>query len=142
MARVPARTRDTYFLGAGFSRAIGLPNTAELLVEVHSMAAAHYLLIDTQLRDAYKYFYPEEARSFVPEVVDFFSVLRANEDVSQGMPGAFEHTGLLADLRLAIVRILCDRLRQIAVPDGGWRHIENIVQPGNVIITSNWDLLI
>ena len=142
MARVPARTRNAYFLGAGFSRAIGLPNTAELLVEVHNLATAQDLIIERHLRDAYKYFYPEEARSFVPEVVDFFSVLRANEDVSQGMPGAFEHTGLLADLRLAIVRILCDRLRQITIPDGGWPNLERVVRPGNVIVTSNWDLLI
>jgi hypothetical protein len=142
LARVPARTRETFFLGAGFSRSVGLPNTAELLVEVHQLAQAQDLVIDRQLKDAYAYFYPEEATSFVPEVVDFFSVLRANEDVSQGMPGAFEHTSLLADLRLVIVRILCDRLRAISVPDGGWLEVERIVRPGNIIVTSNWDLLI
>jgi hypothetical protein len=121
---------------------MGLPNTAELLTEVHRVAGARDLVIDRQLRDAYGYFYPEEAKTFVPEVVDFFSVLRANEDVSRGMPGAFEHTNLLSDLRLAIVRILCDRLREIAVPDEGWPNVEKIVQPGNIIITSNWDLLV
>jgi hypothetical protein len=142
MARVPTRTRDTFFLGAGFSRAVGLPNTAELLTEVHRLAQPQGLLIHQQLRDAYRYFYPEEATTFVPEVVDFFSVLRANEDVSQGMPGAFEHTTLLADLRLVIVRILCDRLRSIDIPAAGWRCVERIVRPGNVVITSNWDLLI
>jgi hypothetical protein len=142
VASVPARTRETYFLGAGFSRAVGLPNTAELLVEVHKLAQSHDLVIDGHLRDAYAYFYPEEATSFVPEVVDFFSVLRANEDVSQGMPGAFEHTTLLAELRLSIVRILCDRLRQIAIPPEGWAAVERIVRPGNIVVTSNWDLLI
>lgn len=106
------------------------------------MARAHSLVIDRHLKDAYKYFYPEEATTFVPETVDFFSVLRANEDVSQGMPGAFEHTSLLSDLRLAIVRILCDRLRGISIPAGGWPNVEKIARPGNVIITSNWDLLI
>lgn len=109
---------------------------------MHKTGQAHGLVIDRHLRDAYRYFYPEESTTFIPEVVDFFSVLRANEDVSQGMPGAFEHTPLLSDLRLAIVRILCDRLRSIAIPDGGWRHVERIVRPGNVIITSNWDLLV
>jgi hypothetical protein len=106
------------------------------------MADGHGLVIGTHLKDAYRYFYPEESTTFVPEVVDFFSVLRANEDVSQGMPGAFQHTSLLSDLRLAIVRILCERLRTIAVPNNGWSKVEAIVNPGNVIITSNWDLLI
>jgi hypothetical protein len=142
VARVPARTRTTYFLGAGFSRSVGLPNTAELLTEVHRLAQARSLIIDRHLKDAYRYFYPEEASSFIPEVVDFFSVLRANEDVSQGMPGAFEHTTLLPDLRLAIVRILCDRLREITIPAEGWPKVEAIVRPGNVIITSNWDLFV
>lgn len=142
MARVPARTKETYFLGAGFSRALGLPNTAELLTEVHKLARARGLAIDRHLRDAYAYFYPEEATTFVPEVVDFFSVLRANEDVSQGMPGAFEHMSLLADLRLVIVRILCERLRELQIPDKGWTNVEKIIRPGNVIVTSNWDLLV
>ena len=106
------------------------------------LARWHGLTIDGHLKDAYTYFYPEESRTFVPEVVDFFSVLRANEDVSQGMPGAFVHTKLSSELRLAIVRILCERLREISVPDGGWPEVERIVRPGNVIITSNWDLLI
>ena len=74
-APVPQRTRTVYFLGAGFSRALNLPNTAELLTEVHALAAAKNLAIGRKLRDAYKFFYPEEADSFVPEVVDFFSVL-------------------------------------------------------------------
>src|SRR6266540_4847444 len=117
-APIPQRTRTVFFLGAGFSRALGLPNTAELLTEVHNLARARKLLIGRRLRDAYKYFYPEEAGTFVPDVVDFFSVLRAYEDVSGGadgtprFAGGFKHAGLLTELRLAVVRLLCDRLRQ------------------------------
>jgi hypothetical protein len=121
---------------------MGLPNTAELLTEVHRLAKSEGLVIDRHLRDAYRYFYPEEATSFVPEVVDFFSVLRANEDVSEGMPGAFEHTTLLADLRLFIVRLLCDRLRAIAIPDDGWAKVDEVIRPGSVVVTSNWDLFV
>jgi SIR2-like protein len=148
-APIPRRTRNVYFLGAGFSRALGLPNTAELLTEVHRLAQSRNLAIDRKLRAAYKYFYPEEADAFVPEVVDFFSVLRAYEDVSgivdsgaPRFPGGFAHPGLLTELRLVVVRLLCDRLRQIQIPPGGWATVEQIVRPGNVIITSNWDLLI
>jgi hypothetical protein len=139
-----------YFLGAGFSRAIGLPNTAELLHEVHDLASAKGLTgLDRRLREAYAYFYPEEAASFVPDVVDFFSVLRAYEDVSGSgdggkprFPGGFQHPGLLTELRLAVVRLLCDRVRQIEVPDDGWPVLEEMLTPGNVVITSNWDLFV
>ncbi len=140
MARVPARKYDTYFLGAGFSRAVGLPNTAELLTKVHALAKDHGLKIDDELRDAYRYFYPEEAKSFVPESVDFFAVLRANMDVARNMPGAFEHPSLLRELRVAIARILCECIRGGEIPASGWSSVERIIRPGNVVITSNWDV--
>lgn len=142
MARVPDRTRDTFFLGAGFSRSLGLPNTAELLSEVHKLSNERGLAIGNHLREAYRFFYPEEAATFVPETVDFFSVLRAYEDVASGLPGAFTHSSLLSDLRLLIVRVLCDRTRQVAIPEDGWPNVEGILRPGNVVITSNWDLLV
>lgn len=147
-APVPQRTRDVYFLGAGFSRALGLPNTAELLSEVHKLAQARGLKIERELRDAYRFFYPEEASAFVPDVVDFFSTLRAYEDVAveadgtSRFPGAFAHPGLLTELRLVVVRLLCERLRQIQIPDQGWPNVDEILQPGNVVITSNWDLFV
>jgi hypothetical protein len=142
MARVPDRTRDAYFLGAGFARSLGLPNTAELLSEVHRLARERGLAINKHLREAYRYFYPEEASTFVPETVDFFSVLRAYEDVASGLPGAFPYASLLSDLRLVIVRVLCNCTRDVVIPDDGWPNVEAVVQPGNVIITSNWDVLI
>ena len=148
-APIPQRTRSVYFLGAGFSRALGLPNTAELLTEVHKLAVARKLAIDRKLKDAYKFFYPEEADTFIPDVVDFFSVLRAYEDVAGGadggtprFPGGFAHAGLLTELRLAVVRLLCDRLRLIQIPPGGWATVEQMLRPGNVVITSNWDLFV
>ncbi len=142
MARAPDRKRETYFLGAGFSRSVGLPNTAELLTEVHALARRESLAVEDQLREAYRYFYPEEASTFVPDAVDFFSVLRANEDVARGMPGAFKHVGLLNDLRLVVARILCERTRDLVIPAAGWANVDRIVHPGRVIITSNWDFFV
>ncbi len=142
MARAPDRRWETFFLGAGFSRSVGLPNTAELLREVHELADREGLSIGSHLIDAYKYFFPEESKSFRPDVVDFFSVLRANEDVSRGMPGAFEHGGLLTDLRFVIARILCERTRDLEIPDTGWANVNEIVKPGSIIVTSNWDMFI
>lgn len=147
-APIPVRTRNVSFLGAGFSRALGLPNTAELLTEVHNLARARKLLIGRRLRDAYKYFYPEEATTFVPDVVDFFSVLRAYEDISVGEDGAPRFAGgfrdhtLLTDLRFIVVRLLCEQLRAIPIPNGGWPSVEAILRPGNVVVTSNWDLFV
>lgn len=125
-----------------------MPNTAELLTEVHKLADARKLVIGRQLRAAYTYFYPEEAATFVPDVVDFFSVLRAYEDVSGSggsgtlLPGGFKHPQLLTELRLVVVRLLCERLRQLQIPNGGWGSIDDVLAPGNVVITSNWDLFI
>jgi hypothetical protein len=142
MARAPDRKWNSYFLGAGFSRSVGLPNTAELLTDVHALAKRDGLVLEEHLKAAYRYFYPEEAQSFVPEVVDFFSVLRAHEDVAKGMPGAFAHPELLNDLRLAIARLLCERTRDLSIPEDGWAGVERIIRPGSVIITSNWDLFV
>jgi hypothetical protein len=146
---IPQRTRRVFFLGAGFSCALGLPNTAELLSDVHKLAKAKSLRIDGRLKDAYKFFYPEESDTFVPDVVDFFSVLRAYEDVSgissdgkPRFPGGFKHSGLLTELRLVVVRLLCERLRQIQVPRVGWQTVDEMLSPGNVVITSNWDLVV
>ncbi|MGH3427756.1 MAG: hypothetical protein ACRDQZ_09350 [Mycobacteriales bacterium] len=74
--------------------------------------------------------------------MDFFAVLRTNTDVARGMPGAFEHQNLLGELRLAVARILCERLRDCVIPDGGWSRLEEIIKPGHVIITSNWDVFV
>src|SRR5688572_20361985 len=106
-APTPTREVTCYFLGAGFSSALNLPNTTVLLTRVHDLARKRDLPIERQLRDAYKFFYPEESASFIPEVVDFFSVLKAYEEVGKGQPGSFEHPSLLTDLKLAITRILC-----------------------------------
>lgn len=98
--------------------------------------------IGRQLKDAYKFFYPEESASFIPEVVDFFSVLKAYEEVAKGLPGAFEHPALLTDLKLSIARILCEEVRDLEIPATGWQAVNNIVQAGNVVITTNWDLFV
>src|SRR5437879_3348827 len=99
MPPVPERERTTYFLGAGFSSAFNLPNTAVLLRKVQELSARQHLAIGGQLREAYRYFYPEEAASFIPDVVDFFSLLRAYTDIARGLPGGFRHPSLLADLK-------------------------------------------
>lgn len=147
MARPPTRNKQVYFLGAGFSRAAGLPNTAELLTEVDALAETHTAWgvskdMSSRLAEAYKYFYPERGNGFRPDVVDFFSVLTTYAAIDRGgLPDGFGDSALLADLRFAIAQVLCQRTKALneaqlrsAEPD-----LNEMIRPGNVIITSNWD---
>lgn len=138
----PERSVDTYFVGAGFSAAFGLPNTAQLLAAVHDLSKEKDLALDQQLQDAYSYFYPEEdTPSYRPEVVDFFSVLRAYEDVGKGLPGGFGHPTLLDDLKFAIARLLIERTRALDFTNAS-EELREMIRPGKVIITSNWDTIV
>ncbi len=149
MTRAPDRRWDVYFLGAGFGCAGGLPNTAALLDRVHDLASAKPAWgvskdLEARLDDAYGFFYPDKGSGFRPEVVDFFSVLSAYLQIDQGgLPEGFPDRPLLADLRFAIVHVLCDRLRLLDDADmrAGHDLVDQMVQPGRVIITTNWDTL-
>lgn len=140
MAKVPNRTRRVFFLGAGFSRSLGLPNTQELLDDVASHVA------DKELRKAYRHFYPvERVTGFRPNVVDFFSLLQAHAAIARQLDGAalpgdpfLEAPKLLRDLRWAIVRrlLLATRALDFSDPLPG---IERMFDGNSVLITSNWD---
>jgi hypothetical protein len=150
VARPPDRKRTVFFLGAGFSCAAGLPNTAALLASVHALAKdipawGVSKNIERRLQDAYAYFYPDKGTGFRPEVVDFFSVLTAYSQIDRtGMPGGFPDRELLADLRFAIVHVLCEGLRQAEPSKLAAAHelLDRMVAPGNVVITTNWDSLV
>jgi hypothetical protein len=128
-ANVPERDLTCYFLGAGFSSAFGLPNTTVLLTKVHELADKYGLAIGDDLKAAYKFFYPEESASFVPEVVDFFSVVRAYEDVAKGFPGGFGYPSLLTDLKLSIARLICTEVRDLEIPAAGWPQLDEGDRP-------------
>lgn len=148
MAKSPDRTADVYFLGAGFSKAFGLPNTAELLSRVHALSdgSQHWGVsrdMGGRLQSAYKYFYPDEGKNFQPPVSDFFTVLSAYEDIGAGLPQGFPDTSLLNDLKFAIASIICSDLKAIDPSLDNENHaLDKIIQPGNLVITSNWDYLI
>lgn len=152
MTKTPARSANVFFLGAGVSSAFGLPNTPELLGKVHDLCAENSYWGKTKglehlLQTAYKYFYPVEIdvdAGFRPNVVDFFSVLRTFSDIGKGLPGVFSGAGdLLTDLRRALAHVLINAMRDAdASIANGHTELDRIVAPGNLIITSNWDLLI
>ena len=60
-----------------------------------------------------------------------------------GLPQGFPDRGLLIDLKFAITKILSDRSKPIASALGkNHSVVDSLIQPGNVIVTSNWDLLV
>jgi hypothetical protein len=149
-APTPARDRDVYFVGAGLSAAAGLPNTPSLIDSVLAFGAQRRWLMGEdlvgRLQDAFVFFYPDaEHEGFRPNVVDFFSALRTFLDVGSGFRGNrfTDAPELYRILKLAIANVLVDRLKDVS--DERLQvhaYLDEVVTPGNVVITSNWDLLI
>jgi len=77
-------------------------------------------------------------------VVDFFSALRTYLDVGAGLPGGFtDAPHLFRSLKSAIAHLLIIKLRACNnTLKAGHPYLDQMVRPGNFIITSNWDLLI
>lgn len=128
---------------------MGLPNTAMLLDGVLALAgeSKRWQREDLQgrLRQAFEYFYPDAVHEgYMPDVVDFFSALRTYLDVGAGLPGGFaDAPHLYRALKIAIANLLIRKLgRCERVLDNGHPYLDEIVQPGNVVVTSNWDVLI
>lgn len=150
MSRPPDRKRQVFFLGAGFSCAAGLPNTAALLSEVHRLAQSTASWgvsknLESRLKDAYEFFYPDKGPGFQPEVVDFFSILTAYAQIDTvGLPDGFADRDLLPDLRFAIVHVLCSGLRSLADESLAKDHpvLDEMIRRGNVVITTNWDTVV
>ena len=149
-APVPKRGRRVYFVGAGLSKALGLPNTAELLAGVLELAKRSTRWRDTErlperVDDAFRYFYPDAVNAgYRPDVVDFFSALRTYIDVGAGLRGGFtDAPELFRSLKFAIAQMLVERIRDIEDElAAGHPYLERVVQPGNVVVTSNWDLVL
>jgi hypothetical protein len=149
-APTPARSRDVYFVGAGLSSAAGLPNTPALIESVLAFGADRRWLVKESLVDrlegAFKFFYPDaEHVGFRPNVVDFFSALRTFLDVGSGLRGTgfTDAPELYRVLKLAIANVLIEDLRDVSEERlRDHEYLDEVVQPGNVVVTSNWDLLI
>ena len=140
---LPARERDVYFVGAGLPCALGLPNTAMLLDGVLDLADHDGL--GELLKRAFKFFYPDAVNEgYRPDVVDFFSSLRTYLDVGVGLPGGFaDAPHLYRSLKRAIADLLIKKTRKCnATIEKGHPYLSEVVQPGNVVVTSNWDVLI
>jgi hypothetical protein len=146
---IPEREWNVYFVGAGLSCALGLPNTAMLLDEVIELAerSSRWQRVDlrSDLERAFEFFYPDAVHEgYKPDVVDFFSALRTYLDVGAGLPGGFgDAPALYRSLRIAIAQVLIEKTKQAKkLLKEGHPDLDEIVQPGNIVVTSNWDVLI
>ena len=149
---IPPRDRAVYFVGAGLSSAFRLPNTPSLInaaIDFSRTSAGSWLgneELSAKLKRAFRFFYPDASNEgFQPDVVDFFSALRSYLDVGAGLVGTgFPDAGeLYRLLRRAISHLLIVRSRQIdEMQFSESAYLNQMVRPGNIIITSNWDTLI
>ena len=150
---IPPRDREVYFVGAGLSCAFRLPNTAELLSEsiaFSKLPSGRWMQeenFESNLQKAFKFFYPDaEHTGFQPDVVDFFSALRTYLDVGAGLVGTGfgDAPELYRLLRRGIAHLLIDRTRRTRALSGFASHdyLAEMVQPGHIVITSNWDTVI
>ena len=139
----PPRDTRVWFFGAGVSSAFNLPNTPALLKELEPNLRPDLL---ADLQDAYKFLYPDAVYDhYQPDVVDFFSSLSAFVGVGQGWPGTGlkDGTGLLRSLKREIAKMLITRARDVPAPRlRDHPYLAECVQPGNVIVTTNWDPLV
>jgi len=146
---IPARNRNVYFVGAGLSCALGLPNTAMLLHGVLDLASSSKRWqrerLEERLRAAFQFFYPDAVHAgYMPDVVDFFSALRTYIDVGAELAGGFRDAAPLhRALKFAIADLLIKSGRRCeAMLKDGHEFLDQMLQPGSIVVTSNWDLLL
>lgn len=154
--RPPGRKLRVMFLGAGASKAAGLPLTEELLKHIwprdHESGLAPWAICRDRsiwrrdLENAVKVMYPDGGSpGFRPLVSDFFTLLEVIDRVHsdrQRLPMA--PADLLRDLRSEIAHGLLQAVASHRRGMAKTPHYKWLQRPStrpNVIITSNWDTL-
>jgi hypothetical protein len=150
-APTPKRDRDVYMVGAGLSCALGLPNTAALVADVldayNPLAPwRHGKNLGEQMARAFAFFYPDgKNKDFRPDAVDFFSTLKSYIETAAGLPGGLQDAPeLYRKLKFAIARLLLEGLRACdgRLKAGNHSYLDEMVRPGNIVVTSNWDVAV
>lgn len=151
-SRIPARVLAVYMVGAGLSTAFKISNTPSLLsslVDFSRTSDGAWLAkdsLETRLAESYKFFYPDAQNvGFRPDPVDYFSALRTFIDVGK----TFQDTGFddaevfYKTLKRGIAHLLITQ--QKAYDDARLAthpYLSEMMQPGHVVITSNWDTML
>ncbi len=98
------------------------------------------------MKRAFVLFYPDgKNKDFSPDAVDFFSTLKSYIETSSGFPGGLQDAPeLYRKLKFAIARLLLEKLRDSdrRLKAGNHGYLDAMVKPGNIVVTSNWDIAI
>lgn len=143
---IPERKRSVYFVGAGLSCALGLPNTVslitELLEELKGGNWRHSARLGELIDTASHAFSPDAGdKGFQPDTVDFFSAVKMHAELFEGYPGGLKDApDLYRKLKFGIAQLLTRRLRDCDVELSKVHpYLDEVVQRGNIVVTSNWD---
>ncbi|MCY4726805.1 hypothetical protein NYO98_11005 [Nocardioides sp. STR2] len=154
--RPPDRKYSVIFLGAGASKAAGLPLTEELLRHLwpreHEATSTPWddfktaRQWKTDLESAVKVLYPDgESDGFRPLVSEFFTLLEVMDRVHSGRERLPLDAGellqsLRSEIALGLIRAVDGQRRRTArLPQYKW--LTSSVGRPAVIVTSNWDTI-
>lgn len=136
-----------FLLGAGASKACGLPLTNELLPTV--LPALRTKSLRRRTTDFLKYLYPyfesrwrnypnlEELLSLMDVYVEFSSKVKSSHKFDPG-----EVKELKNDLLGAITASLSEKTESIKIQNTQLFRLAKLLEPGDAVVTFNWDLLV
>lgn len=136
-----------FLLGAGASKAFGLPLTNELLQTV--LPALKTKSLRKRTTDFVKYLYPyfhsswrnypnlEELLSLMDVYVEFSSKVKSSHKFE---PDEVEE--LKKDLLTATTVTLSEKSESIKIRNTQFFHLAKLLKPGDAVVTFNWDLLV
>ena len=136
-----------FLMGAGASKACGLPLTNELLPTV--LPSLKTKSLRKRVTEFAKYLYPyfksswgnypnlEELLSLMDVYVEFSSKIKSSHKFE---PDEVEQ--LKNDLLGAITASLSDLTEKINIERTQFFHLGKILRPGDAVVTFNWDLLV
>jgi hypothetical protein len=136
-----------FVLGAGASKACGLPLTSELLPIV--LSALKTKSLRKRTTDFVKYVYPhfhsswrnyphfEELLSLMDVYVEFSSKVKSSHKFEPD-----EVDELKDDLLAAITASLSEKTQSIKISNTQFFRLAKLLRPGDAVVTFNWDLLV
>jgi len=136
-----------FLLGAGASKACGLPLTNEMLPTV--LPALKTKSLRKRTTDFVKYLYPyfksswgnypnlEELLSLMDVYVEFSSKVKSSHKFEPD-----EVDELKDDLLAAITASLSEKTESIKIQNTQFFRLAQLLKPGDAVVTFNWDLLV
>lgn len=137
-----------FVLGAGFSSCCGIPTTDFLFREAMAIGDCEKWQWERdQLHVFLRYFHPPfrpRWRNY-PNIEDFLSMCDASEEFGKVILYKWYEKGLFEQVRDWLIFLLCDylwaRMEDLNEANPVTTFVEHL-QPGDVVITFNWDVLL